>query len=131
MAKAQRVQRVSDLLQRELALILQNELTDPRLDFLTITEVDLSPDLKQAKVYVRCLSKSAEKLDVVAEHQHSQVHILQNSVGFIRHLLKDRAGHLRALPRLRFEYDKIGDQADRISQILQQSQHSQFDVVSE
>lgn len=120
MAQTQRTRRVADLLQRELALILQRDLTDPRLGFLTVTEVDASPDLRQAKVYVTCLSRAAEQTMLDKKTQQAQIHILQGSVGFIRRLLKDKV-QLRILPRLHFVYDETGDKAYRIAQRLSES----------
>ena len=120
MANTQRAQQVADLLQRELALILQRELKDPRLGFVTVTEVDVSADLRQAKIYVTCLSKTVEQMNFDTKAQQDQIHILQNSVGFIRRVLTKRV-QLRMMPKLFFVYDETTNKAYRIAQRLSQS----------
>ena len=120
MANTQRTQQVADLLQRELALILQRELTDPRLGFVTVTEVDVSPDLRQAKIYVTCLPKAAEHMTFDAKAQQHQIYVLQNSVSFIRRVLTKQV-QLRMMPKLCFVYDETANKAYRIAQRLSES----------
>ncbi len=117
MAQPQRIQRVADLLQRELAIILQHELTDPRLGFLTITGVDMSRDLANAKVYVSSLTLQQQSTDISPQQQ---IEILQHSVRFIRGLLGQRV-QLRYVPQLRFVYDDSTIRANHISELIERA----------
>ena len=89
--------RLSQQLQQEIALILQRELKDPRLGFVTITRVELSRDLSHAKVSYSCLGDAAEQ----ARSQEA----LDHSVGFIRGLIKKRL-RIKIIPEIVFRYDE-------------------------
>lgn len=117
MAQPQRVQRVADLLQQELAVILQRELTDPRLGFITVTGVDVSRDLASARVYVSCLSLHINNAEEAEKTAAEQVTLLQNSVGFIRRLLGQRV-KLRVVPQLRFIYDDTTSRANALGDLI-------------
>ena len=118
MAQTQRIQRVADLLQRELAKILQCELSDPRLGFLTITDVSVSKDLSSAKIYVSALSKSdLDQTQTSQEYQQTQIALLDKSIGYIRHLLGQRI-QLRIVPTLHFIFDDSAQKANHIGGII-------------
>ena len=91
-----RMTRVAHQFQQEIAMILQQELKDPRLGFVTITRVELSKDLRHAKVFYSCLGSEAER----ARSQDA----LERSARFIYGLLKKRF-RLKAIPELAFRYD--------------------------
>jgi len=95
--------RISQQLQQEIAIILQRELKDPRLGFVTITKVELSNDLSHAKIGYSCLGS--------AEEQARSQEGLDRAVGFIRGLVKKRL-RLKIIPELVFRYD------DSIAQAL-------------
>lgn len=103
-----RARRVSDLVQRELADVITRELKDPRLSEVTISEVQLSRDLAQAKVYVMLHEKS----DI-----DGTLRVLRNAAGFLRHRLSQRI-HLRGVPQLRFVYDANQEKAARLSALI-------------
>jgi ribosome-binding factor A len=111
MKKTRRSMQVGDVVRSELSLIVQRELNDPSLGFLTVTDVELSPDLRYAKVFVSSLSDPANAGEAVRA--------LQKAQGRIRHLLAQR-GQLRYTPELDFRLDQTAAQASSIERILHQ-----------
>jgi ribosome-binding factor A len=99
--------RVGVQLQRELTTLIREELTDPRVQGVTLTEVDVSPDLKNARVYVSRLGQDPEPAAQALNH----------AVGKLRHGLGKRL-RLRVVPALQFVADRLPDQADRISRLI-------------
>jgi len=89
--------RLAQQLQQEIAAILQRELKDPRLGFVTITRVELSRDLSHAKVRFSCLGDAAER----ARSQEA----LDHAAGFIHGLIKKRF-RLKIIPAVAFQYDE-------------------------
>lgn len=94
-----RTQRVADQMQRELAILIQREVRDPRLGMVTITAVDVSRDLAHGKVYFTLLGKDSD--EDVAENRE----ILNEVAGFLRMQL-GRVMKLRSVPQLHFHYDE-------------------------
>ncbi|MDF7667256.1 30S ribosome-binding factor RbfA [Orbaceae bacterium ESL0727] len=100
MAKSfSRASRVGHELQKEIAIILQREIKDPRLGMVTVSGVDLSRDLAYAKVFVTFLNDS----DPHAIEQGLKV--LNDATGYIRSLI-GKAMKLRIIPELKFNYDE-------------------------
>ena len=91
------MQRLAQEFQQEIALIVQRELKDPRVGFITITRVELSKDLAYAKVFFSCMGDEQER-------ERSQ-EILGHSARYIHGLLKKRF-RLKVIPRLQFRYDE-------------------------
>ncbi|XKM14221.1 30S ribosome-binding factor RbfA [Orbaceae bacterium ac157xtp] len=120
MAKAfSRTQRVSHELQKEIAIILQREIKDPRLGMVTVSSVDLSRDLSYAKVYVTFLND--EDNEVVEQGLKA----LHDATGYIRSLI-GKAMRLRIIPELKFVYDESLVEGMRmstiVSEVVQQDQ---------
>jgi len=92
-----RIERLAHQFQQEIAMIIQRELKDPRLGFVTITKVQLSNDLSHAKVSFSCLGDAQVR-------QRSQ-EALDHSTGFIRGLIKKRF-RLKIIPVIQFQYDE-------------------------
>lgn len=107
-----RTRRVGELLQRELARLIQEDLKDPRLGLVTVSHVAVSPDLRQAKVYVTIL---AGKLAI-----EEQIKILNSAAGFLRHGLSQQV-ELRVMPRLRFVYDTSIERGRRLSALIDEA----------
>lgn len=107
-----RARRVGELLQRELAQLIQEELNDPRVGLVTVSHVEVSPDLRQAKVYVTIL---AEEKDI-----QEQLKILNKAAGFLQHGLSQRV-KLRAIPRLRFVYDDSIERGRHLSALIEEA----------
>ena len=112
-----RKQRVGELLQGCIARNL-SQLQDPRFQFLTISEVNVSPDLKYARVYWTMLSASAEsfptksEIDSMSKELEQEIHFFQQKIASE---LK-----LRYTPRLSFLYDSSLAQGARIDHLLQE-----------
>jgi ribosome-binding factor A len=105
--------RVAGEIRQEISAMLAGELKDPRLTaFATVTEVRMTPDLKQAKVYVSVMGTEAE--------QKSTIKGLTAAAGFIRHELSERL-QLRRATELMFVLDRSEEYAQRINELLQRA----------
>lgn len=105
-----RNERVAALMLQETAKILQQELKDPRVRQATVTEVSVSPDLRNAKIYVSTLAGgegSAEEL----------IAGLDRASGFIRSTLASRL-KLRYMPQISFEFDKLQTEAMKLDALI-------------
>ncbi|MGD8328445.1 MAG: 30S ribosome-binding factor RbfA [Acidobacteriota bacterium] len=107
-----RRQRIGDQIRVELADLLQREVRDPRIGFVTVTEVRMSPDLKYARAYVSILGDEQQKRDSFAA--------LERAGGFLRSQVGKRLD-LRFVPELRFVLDETLDTSERIESLLQES----------
>lgn len=105
-----RLQRVSELI-REVLGDLMKKVKDPRVGFLTITDVQVSPDLSSARVYVSLLSEG--------EDREKAMKGLESASGFIRHELGKEI-KLRKTPKLTFIYDEGIERGIKILNILNQ-----------
>ncbi len=103
-----RPQKIGDLIQRELADLLYRELRDPRVGMVTITSVDVSPDLSHARIFFTVLDK--ENLKQTGEG-------LRRAAGFLRSQLARRV-KMYTIPELRFDYDESIEHADRLSRLI-------------
>lgn len=102
--------RVSSQMQKELSLILQRDIDDSRLGFVTINEVVVSKDLAVAKIYVTVLNADEKgKID--------NVKLLNELAPMIRHELAKRM-RLRHISALRFHYDTSFDTGMRVAELL-------------
>jgi ribosome-binding factor A len=95
---SKRADKVADLLKREIALMIQNEVRDPRVGMASVTGVRVSKDLGYANVYVTFLGKDS------AIEAGEGVAALNKAAGFLRTLLA-KSISLRTTPRLKFIYD--------------------------
>lgn len=103
-----RPQKVADLIQRELSDLLRREVRDPRVGMVTLTSVDVSPDLSHAKVFFTILEK--EKKDETTKG-------LQRAASFLRSQLSHRMS-MYTTPELRFVYDESVERGDRLSRLI-------------
>ena len=104
-----RLQRVNQLIREEISHLIQRELKDPRLGFVTVTEVDVAKDLRTAKVYVSVLGSETQ--------WQSSLRALESARGFIRSWLLPRL-RLRAVPHLTFLPDRSMAHAAHIQTVL-------------
>src|SRR3989304_4976814 len=95
--QGKRLERVNQLIKEEISPLVQRELKDPRLGFVTITEVDVTPDLKQAKVFVSVLGPE--------EKWVSSFKALESARGFMWSWLRKHLD-LRVPPQLLFRPDR-------------------------
>jgi ribosome-binding factor A len=105
-----RPSRVAELLREALATILLTKCADPRLLDLTLTDVEMTPDLKQARVYYVVRQGADEALVLAA---------LDKALGFIRSEIA-RARMLRTMPEFHFLPDDSLDRAARVEALFQE-----------
>ena len=108
--KAKRAERMADLIRREITDLLLKEIRDPGIGFITITGVELSNDLKYARVYVSVMENDQEKRAVTFE-------ALQRASGFFRHRVYKNL-RLKYAPEIKFLPDDSIDTGFRIDEVL-------------
>jgi len=107
---AHRIERVGNLIRHEISELLQRQVKDPRLDnFVTVTEVSISPDLRYAKVFVSCIGSEEEKQKTLSG--------LTAASGFLRNQLAKRL-RLRRIPELSFHWDDSIERGARLLQLI-------------
>ncbi len=104
-----RSQRVSDLIREEIADIIMNKLKDPRVGFVTITKVELSKDLRNAKIFYSVLGKP--------EAHKKTKEALDSALGYIRSLVAQRI-NMRFATELMFKEDHSIEYSTKIEEIL-------------
>jgi ribosome-binding factor A len=107
-----RTRRIAQQLQQELAQVLQRDMKDPRIGFVTVNDVDVSRDLSYAKVFVTFFE---EDKAVVQE----KLNALISAAPYIRTLVAGRM-KLRVMPELRFIYDSSLVEGMRMSNLVSQ-----------
>ena len=103
-----RPQKVADLIQREIADLLRRDVRDPHVGMVTLTSVDVSPDLSHAKVFFTILEK---------EKKDQTTRALQRAAGFLRSQLAHRM-KMYTTPELRFAYDESVERGDQLSRLI-------------
>jgi ribosome-binding factor A len=106
-----RATRVGEQMKKELSEILGRKIKDPRVGFVTVTDVEVSGDLQQAKVYISVLGDAEKREDTLKG--------LAKATGFIRSELGQRI-RLRKTPEIIFEFDESIDYGNRIENLLHQ-----------
>ena len=104
-----RMRRVNEVIREVLGVAISTELKDPRIGFVTVTDVDTAPDLRAARVYVSVLGSETEREETLAG--------LQSAHGF----LQGRIGgelRMKRTPTLTFVYDETVERGVRMSQML-------------
>ena len=110
MVSESRTDRIADRIKRELTLLFLQEISDPRLEGVNITSVDLDREVSYADIYVSALDGSDRKKDIMSA--------LKKASGFIRSQLAVSISHLRTFPQLRFHWDPIPERVDRLDEIF-------------
>ena len=106
MVDKHRAQRISDQMQREIGTMILREMSDPRVQLVSVSHVDVSRDLAFAKVYFTVLGEQDE-IELAQE-------ALDNAAGFLRNRLAEEM-NLRKTPKLTFIYDKSAADGLRLS----------------
>lgn len=106
-----RTDRVGDEIQRELALLLQRQVKDPRVPMTTVSGVKVSRDLLNANIYVTFLGR--DNPDQISD----AVKVLNHMSGFLRSMLAQRV-RMRQLPRLMFHYDDSLSRGRHLSSLI-------------
>ena len=104
-----RCRRVAEAIKETASTIITQELADPRLGFVTVTGVKVSPDLREAKVFVSIMGEQADRSKTMKALEHA--------AGFIKRRCGDSL-KLRFTPQIKFEFDPSVDKAARLSELL-------------
>lgn len=106
-----RQERVGDLIRDEVSDIIRREMNDPRLGFVSITRVDLSPDLRYARLFVSVFADDSERRETIQ--------VLNRAAAFIRRTLAPRL-RMRTIPELSFRLDHSMEHAENVARILRE-----------
>ncbi len=104
-----RLQRIADRIRQELSEMLVREISDPRLDFIYVTDVRVDKELSYADVFVSAVEGRERSKEILSG--------LESASGFIRRTLAGRVD-LRVFPRLRFHWDPTPENADHVEKVL-------------
>lgn len=110
-----RRERVAEQLREEISGLMMREMKDPRVRLASVSDVRLTPDLRQARVRVSALGDDAERHAVVAAMRHAE--------GYVRAQLGDRLENLRTIPHLTFELDESIAYSVRMSALMRELTH--------
>ncbi len=106
---SQRTERVDELLRQEIGALLAKDVADPRIGFATITDIETSPDLRHAKVWVSVIGQKGDRDETLRA--------LQNAMPFIRHELGRRL-RIRRIPDLHVRLDDSAERGTRVLHVL-------------
>ena len=109
-----RPQRVAQEMQKEIAIILQREIKDPRVGLVTITAVEVSRDVGHAKIFITVMGEDS------AEDIAQNLKVLNDASGFLRMQL-GRAMQLRNVPQLHFHYDASVMRGAHLSALIERA----------
>ena len=114
MFRYKRSDRVQELLLEEVSRIIQHGLKDPRIGFVTVTRIELSDNLKHAKVHVSIMGDEQQKEDSIEG--------LNSAKGYIRSCLGKNL-YLKYIPELIFKLDETAEHVQKISKIIHDWHH--------
>lgn len=114
----QRPERVQEALRQEISRIVHNEMKDPRLGFITITGVELTKDLRYAKVYFSVLGEEKDKKLALKG--------LNSAKGYVKGLISDRI-KLRYMPQIEFKIDETLEHTKKIYDLLNKLKKEKLD----
>ena len=108
---SRRTERVGEMIREDVSALLLREIKDPAVGFVTVTDVDVTPDLSHAKVFVSVMG--------TPEERERSLDALNRARGFMRSELGKRA-HLRTVPELVFRHDEASEKGNRIFELLEE-----------
>ena len=111
MGQGSRPERIGEEVRQAVSLALAREVQDPRIGFVTITRVKVSPDLQQARLYYRTIGDEKSRKETARG--------LEAAKPFLRRAVANQV-RLRRVPELAFEYDRGVEHQDRVEQILRE-----------
>lgn len=120
MREFKRTDRVADQLQKELAVLIQREVKDPRLGMVTVSGVTVSRDLGYADIYVTLLGEQSP------ERIKENLQVLKRAGGFLRSQVAKRI-KLRHVPELRFHFDETVVRGQKLSSLIDEAVASDQD----
>ncbi len=109
-----RQEKVAELLKTEVSRIIQREMKDPRLGFITVTDAEVSKDLRHAKIFISVMGNDEQKDETLG--------ILQRASSFIRSEF-GRHASMKVLPEITFKLDTAVEHGARIFELLQEVRH--------
>ena len=104
-----RSQRVVEQIRRELAELIRLEVKDPRVGFITLTDVEITPDYAHAKVFFTSMTGEADVPEIMQG--------LRRASGFLRRELGRRI-RIHTIPELHFNYDRSVEEGSRLSRLI-------------
>ena len=119
-----RAERVSDAVQQELAVLIRDEVRDPRVGMVSVTDVDVSRDLAYAKIHVTFVGDHSQK------EIDEAMAALNGASGYLRKLLAGRI-KLRITPKLTFLFDESGRRGQHLSALIDYAISTQPDAEQE
>jgi ribosome-binding factor A len=108
---SQRIDRVDELLRQEIGAILAKEVQDPHIGFATVTDVETTPDLRHARVWVSVIGGAPERAETLAA--------LERAMGFVRHELGVRL-RIKRIPALHVLLDDSASRGTRVLRIIEE-----------
>lgn len=114
MREFKRTDRVADQLQKELAVLIQREVKDPRLGMVTVSGATVSRDLGYADIYVTLLGEQD------SERIKENLQVLKRAAGFLRSQIAQRI-KLRHVPELRFHFDESVVRGQHLSSLIDEA----------
>lgn len=109
MSSQLRIEKLQELIKQEVGKMLLYDIKDPRIGFVTVTEVEMTGDLREAKIYVSIMGND--------EQIKNSMEGLQSALGFIRREIGKRI-RLRFTPEISFAPDKSLDYSEHIQKLL-------------
>ncbi|MFN8622619.1 MAG: 30S ribosome-binding factor RbfA [Chloroflexota bacterium] len=110
---SERTDRLDQLLREEISAIIAKDLADPRIGFVTVTEVDVAPDLGHATVWVSVIGDAAA--------QKASLRALGRAMPYVRHRLGGL--HLRKIPELHLRHDDSIERGTRVLRLIDEVEH--------
>ena len=104
-----RLEKIAELIKEEISLIFLHKIQDPALGMLTVTNVKITPDLKNAKIYVSIFDK---------DMRDEKIEKLNEIKGYIRNQLAPKINHLKSIPSIDFYIDDTLDYVEKIEDIF-------------
>jgi ribosome-binding factor A len=108
---SQRISRIADQIQRDIAGLIRTEVKDPRVGMVTVSTVKVSSDLGYADIYVTVLGESLD------DGHEASLKALNGAAGYLRTELA-RGLKLRVIPRLRFHFDEAVSRGNRMADLI-------------
>lgn len=107
--RANRPQQLGEVIRAEMSDLLQREMRDPRVELVSITDVEVSHDLKYARIYFSRLGSEAERQETLKALQHA--------TAYLRRLLAGRLT-IRSVPEIEFRLDSSLANGERVMRLL-------------
>ena len=111
---SQRTERVDELLRQEIGRILAKDVQDPHIGFATVTDVETTPDLRHARVWVSVIGGAPERAETLAA--------LERAMRYVRHELGVRL-RIKRIPALHVFLDDSAERGTRVLRILEELEH--------